>query len=452
MPPNFISHVWQSAEHLWTDFGVKEQDALAKQYPVPGVINDTEDPDGRPNYVMAPDYVNFAPPPKQMYMPWGPGRVYTPAPPALWWAQRDTWQNKWRQLADDGDMVPSRSRYIPRRTRKVSERHGVGYCNPAPGPLPVSSLNKTHWWKWLAKDDVPEKRSVLDAAAPDMGCPKELKWKDKIAGKHPASYKWVPEVLPPEVGRITKEEARARLDRLEDAEAEEMLTSGRFQWDQEEWVRRHSMRVPTIWGFPEVLGPRGRNQIIPQIERFSTDMEPATLDPWLPRPDLPPSPHEVPAGSSMDQYLLQPFSTDDRRSTLANAAKKEMKKQMNSMYGPYSPLSLKALMRVMKEEPEFGDRFMYRDDDPGTTSTDASSAVATGLATDAGANGAAALWQPTPVKEFKDKYREGWRDFWPSAVRAQANGSRAASEGERVAGMGTVAELGLEFLASKGMD
>merc|ERR1712079_880336 len=75
-------------------------------------------------------------------------------------------------------------------------------------------------------------------------------------------------------------------------------------WPQQRWLRDHSLRRQTLKGYPRVLTPKGLEYATPRLGRFEEQNEPATLDPYLPRPS---AARPVPHGTEDDKTALQAY-------------------------------------------------------------------------------------------------------------------------------------------------
>jgi len=420
-------------------------------------------------YVVAPDYWNATTPPEIAGLPWASGKILTRAPPAIWWEQRERARSKWRQLADKGEMASPNMPFTPRfYSRKVRKQGQT--CNPAPGPLGYNSSNPAHWWKWLAKDDVRENEPVSSRL---KACGEGIKWKKKIAGKHPASYRWDEEPEPPQDPKeVPKEKTEEERQEEEEAKSEEMLHPGKFTWGQEEWIRRNSMRRPTIDGMPEILGPRGKQEMIPRIERFSDGSEPATFDPRLPRPQAPPTGLEVPA-DQMDDWLFKAYDGK----LLVTGLLGKMSKSMASI----DPAKFKAMIKVIKEEPGLIEKIKIaaenhdKEVDAATTAT-TTTASTSGEDEDGATKAAKAEeeamkaeveaqdeaqqkagvpkndWTPPARPDFSVEYEERWKKLWPAALQQSALDfkGRSSTAAARSEGVQEVARRAQDFLAITG--
>lgn len=361
----------------------------ARQLPVPGIVNDIE----AKRYLIAPDYWTYWDPPGKPYFPVSKTLI-APAPPALWWAQREDWREGWERLGT-GEQAAAVWPYEGRKPKGACYKDlGLQSYDSGPGALlgKLTNLGGTskpgeqagqHWWKWL---ELPEgaggKRAKIPkpkgpAAGQEEGCP------EPVTIERPAGQ-WLEETLDP--GKPPK-----------------------LSWPQEQWMRENSLRRPTLPGFPHVLTRGGIRNATPRLPRFAKENEPATIDPRLPRPAPMVDPSRVPRGSEQDAVFRAYDGKQDGGGFLKASVGEKT-------------LEFKAFRKLLDVEPDWMSRFMsgkiVEDDlNAGPVPMAAKPGSQSAALAGPGASGASAkaedeVWHPPPPPDFAAEHRDRWRGFW----------------------------------------
>ncbi|CAK0827140.1 unnamed protein product [Prorocentrum cordatum] len=281
----------------------------AMEYPATGVVLD---PPSK-KYLLAPDYWNY----------WGgPTRPFTPAsktlwvnsPPATWWEQRSEWRDTWNRLSDGEDQP---ARWPLKGTPPLTEKER---CKPVPGLLKEPDGKPNLWWQWLEKPKGGDLgASLLDAAKSEAkaaaalptGDPEQTECPKGIELKDPVVEHWgKPTKLAEEGKRVDEELEHPAVDDAEGGVGKGMsqgaggsagsgARGGEKMFDpssppavtseQDAWLRANTFRRQTLPGYPRPLLPDGLRGATPRLSRFDATNQPATMDPRLLDPPLPPN-------------------------------------------------------------------------------------------------------------------------------------------------------------------
>lgn len=163
-------------------------------------------------------------------------------------------------------------------------------------------------------------------------------------------------------------------------------------------MRENSLRRPTLKGYPEVLTAAGLRSATPRLGRFDEN-EPATLDPRLPRPAPMPDVRMYPEKQRADLYLQ--VYNGKPPSALWDGAKGYLADTVLGGTG----LEMQALMKVLKKEPDWIQRYMSGKLPEQSTGPSELPAAA--------ANEPRSVWRPPPPPDFSTQYEAAWRRFWP---------------------------------------
>lgn len=426
------------------------QDAM--DYPVTGIINDKESK----TYLMAPDY----------WVQWGrvenpgwPTKANVPAPPAVWWQQRDRWNDEWTRL-DSGNEGQG-MRWYPRRSPEPKSKSMLGGLMG----------NNDRWWSWLEGREKPKKGGggLAAAAKAAAGVP------DASAGgtdKQKAGYideagaKKEADKAAEKEGGGKKEPAGAGPGGEDECKLfgkgkgkgkdpppgcfcpgprcvypEEGFFGGAAP-EQLAWENKHMMRRQTLPGLSDAIShsPTALRKATVRLERTQEGWgkQPATLDPRPPQPVENPW---VPLKSLKNQPKLKPY---EGSSGLLGAAKDLVgKAAMDELIGA-NMLELKAFMRLQNQSHgEWLPNLMkYKKAQQHWLAGEQKAAnEVMGLGKEEQAIVAKRkkkrtmkaaqteeppepMWQPPPPQRYEDLYEMKYRKFWPAMeVLARRAGS-----------------------------
>mmetsp|Transcript_69988 Transcript_69988/g.216395 ORF Transcript_69988/g.216395 Transcript_69988/m.216395 type:complete len:422 (+) Transcript_69988:499-1764(+) len=124
-------------------------------------------------------------------------------------------------------------------------------------------------------------------------------------------------------------------------------------WAQEVWTRENSLRRPTLKGVPYVLTPKGLWNATPRLPRFQTQNEPATIDPFPPRP----APQFEPDSRQPEPDEKAVFRVYEGKQEEGGLLKMLMNKLKDKFRGAPA-LEIEAFGRLIKEEPDWMKRYM----------------------------------------------------------------------------------------------
>ncbi|OLP99794.1 hypothetical protein AK812_SmicGene17581 [Symbiodinium microadriaticum] len=328
-----------------------EKTEEAQRYPTPGIIYDK----GSQLYLQDPAYWNYWDRPIK---PGYPADDFlesnVTSPPSVWWEQRRLWRNKWKQLGT-GDEGMATFPYDGRPPPGWN-----GRCVREPGLLNADWGRPKLWWEWLEQPAgaVGDWKSGLKAAAKSMVG-------DFVGSFFDDEKCTLPIKLDSPISEYWKEAGQAGFD-LESPQAP-WPRRGTFRrkkadqkvyatWDQEKWVDEHTLRRPTIKGFPKALTPAGLERATPRFEdRFEED-EPATLDPRLPRPAGLPDLNEYVESQREEMFEEARMKAFDGNSGALGSIADSLSKSRNDEI-----LALRGYKRLMKAEPEWLDKFLEGD-------------------------------------------------------------------------------------------
>lgn len=400
-----------------------EANKEAIQFPVTGIINDLRSK----RYLVAPDYWNYWGAPRNPGYPVGQ-RVQQTAPPATWWAQREEWRDQWERLGT-GKEVAASWPYQGRKSRNT--------CYEDPHLLPFEDrrskskaleflkekadvfglFKKTrdgkpkHWWKWLelpeSDNRPPKRRRFLRREA---GCPKPVDL------KHPAGD-WESEYE-------SADPFKKPFDPLKPP---------KLTWKQEVWTREHSLRRPTVPGYPYVLTPAGMRNAVPRLPRFAEENEAATIDPHLPRPAPKLNPDAVPYRNPEKAVFRVYDGKQEGGGILKNIGKAIAAKLVGG-----TKLEFLAFWKLIQAEPDWVKRYLrgqivFDDLNAGTLPGGPAKTVQQALqligrqpgGAKAGAAAGAEVvedndrmklqepkWQPPAPPDFGEERRQRWLRFW----------------------------------------
>eukprot|EP00933_Yihiella_yeosuensis_P029327 TRINITY_DN22994_c0_g1_i1.p1 TRINITY_DN22994_c0_g1~~TRINITY_DN22994_c0_g1_i1.p1 ORF type:complete len:338 (+),score=81.89 TRINITY_DN22994_c0_g1_i1:298-1311(+) len=236
-------------------------------------------------------------------------------------------------------------------------------------------------------------------------CPQPVKIDD------PASEFWASPSTPSSSSRaLPKDYAIASPQQKEF----DPLNPPALEWQQKTWLRENSLRRPTIPGYPHVLTPEGSKMLSPRLERFQ-DNEPATLEPRLPRPRSPPDFSRYPEDLRAKALAKSSMKAYDGKH--GGGLLKALKNEVADELVGGSTAEMKALMKVMKKEPDFMRRYMkgeiYQELYGNPSQPAAASSSSPSIASAASSSSLEPWHAPKPSQEFQEEYEGAWQRLWP---------------------------------------
>ncbi|CAK0827141.1 unnamed protein product [Prorocentrum cordatum] len=431
----------------------------AMEYPATGVVLD---PPSK-KYLLAPDYWNY----------WGgPTRPFTPAsktlwvnsPPATWWEQRSEWRDTWNRLSDGEDQP---ARWPLKGTPPLTEKER---CKPVPGLLKEPDGKPNLWWQWLEKPKGGDLgASLLDAAKSEAkaaaalptGDPEQTECPKGIELKDPVVEHWgKPTKLAEEGKRVDEELEHPAVDDAEGGVGKGMsqgaggsagsgARGGEKMFDpssppavtseQDAWLRANTFRRQTLPGYPRPLLPDGLRGATPRLSRFDATNQPATMDPRLLDPPLPPNKRLYSPDKIRKKMTLKIYD-----GKLKGGLMKMLGEKLQEETTGGTTLEYRALARVLQSEPDFFKRYLngeifnllhgdlYGEPVPtvNPTSPDAHAPAESSAAT-----AEPAVWVPPRRPSFEEGYRANWDRFWSQL------GHDVHANGEPDSARGTAASL-----------
>ncbi|CAE7362020.1 unnamed protein product [Symbiodinium pilosum] len=337
---NMLASGAKANEVGWLQQELQEREE--QRYPTPGIIYDK----ASQLYLEDPSYWNYW---DRATKPGYPAddqlESYVTSPPNIWWEQRRLWRDKWKQLGvgDEGQTTfPYDGRPPPGWN---------GRCVKEPGLLKADWGRPKLWWEWLEGPPDPlDWKSGLKSAVKSMAG-------DFLSNFFDNDKCTLPIGLDTPISKYWKESGQAGYD-LEQPGAP-WPRRGTFRrekadqkvyadWDQEKWLAEHTLRRPTMKGFPKAFTPHGLERATPRFEdRFAED-EPGTLDPRLPRPAGLPDLNKY-----TESQREEMFHAFDGNSGALGVGDDMMTKMLGG-----DMAEMKAYKRLMKVEPQWLNNFL----------------------------------------------------------------------------------------------
>ncbi|CAE7248009.1 DRC3 [Symbiodinium sp. CCMP2456] len=323
-------------------FSAEEKTEEAQRYPTPGIIYDK----GSQLYLQDPAYWNYWDRPIK---PGYPADDFlesnVTSPPSVWWEQRRLWRNKWKQLGT-GDEGMATFPYDGRPPPGWN-----GRCVREPGLLNADWGRPKLWWEWLEKPNL----AALIAVAAAKSMVGDFVGSFFDDEKRPVFMMCtLPIKLDSPISEYWKEAGQAGFD-LESPQAP-WPRRGTFRrakadqkvyatWDQEKWVDEHTLRRPTIKGFPKALTPAGLERATPRFEDRFEDVNTGL-------PDL----NEYVESQREEMFEEARMKAFDGNSGALGSIADTLSKSRNDEI-----LALRGYKRLMKAEPEWLDKFLEGD-------------------------------------------------------------------------------------------
>lgn len=431
----------------------------AMEHPVTGVV---VDPHSK-KYLMAPDYWNYWGGPTKPFSP-ASNSLWVNSPPATWWEQRTEWRDTWNRLSS-GEDQPARWPLKGKPNLTEKER-----CMPVPGLLKEPADKPNLWWQWLEKPKGGNPgASLLDAAKAEAkaatgltGDSYQTECPTGIELKEPVVEHWGEPTKLEEEGKRVDEELEHPA--TEDAEGgapgaegsaapaggaggaqhgEKMFDPSSpppVAPEQEAWLRAHTFRRQTLPGYPRPLLPDGLRGATPRISRFDTTNQPATMDPRLLDPPLPPNKRLYAPDKIRKEMTVKIYDGKLKGGGLMKMLGDKL--QDATMGG--TTLEYRALARVLQSEPDFFKRYLngeifnllhgdlYGEPIPtvNPTGLDAHAPAEPSISP-----AEPARWVPPRRPSFEEGYRANWDRFWSQL------GHDVHANGEPESARGTAASL-----------